>query len=192
MRNSYLAISLYFLTLVSCCAKNVVLLQDPAYLDYMKLQNELVPYKNEADHLGYDHLWAGDYCAFSPLGENQRLIVVPISGFYYECNGDIGPCGSGRGHAAYSDGKVILTCDYCAFYFPTCSSELVVVKWGNRNYLIPENAIPRFAESIKRGAEPRSTPYGGWLLRENDWQLIATGFPDLPDKYKHLLYEKTE
>jgi hypothetical protein len=54
------------------------------------------------------------------------------------------------------------------------------VNWGKRLYLLHPDDISAFHAAIASKEEPRSSEFGQFLLRENDWKIPVTGSPDLP------------
>ena len=54
------------------------------------------------------------------------------------------------------------------------------VNWGRRLYLLRPDDIPAFHAAIASKEEPRSSEFGKFIMRENDWKVPASGFPDLP------------
>jgi hypothetical protein len=58
--------------------------------------------------------------------------------------------------------------------------ELIPVKWGDRNYLIPKYQLSNFRHAIHDGTEPRNHAFGTFLLREGDWDKPVKNAPQLP------------
>jgi hypothetical protein len=58
------------------------------------------------------------------------------------------------------------------------------VRWGERRYLIPKNALSDFVSAINLGREPRDGRRGGFLLAEDDELKLADGLPDLPQAWR--------
>ena len=54
------------------------------------------------------------------------------------------------------------------------------VTWGKRLYLLHPEEIAAFRAAILSKEEPRSSEFGQFLMRENDWKVPVTGSPDLP------------
>ena len=54
------------------------------------------------------------------------------------------------------------------------------VNWGQRLYLLRPDDISAFHAAIANKEEPRSSEFGQFLMRENDWKIPVTGNPDLP------------
>ena len=54
------------------------------------------------------------------------------------------------------------------------------VSWGQRLYLLQPEEIAAFRAAIVSKEEPRSSEFGQFLMRENDWKVPVTGSPDLP------------
>jgi hypothetical protein len=72
---------------------------------------------------------------------------------------------------------------------------LLLVKWGERIYLIDESELRAFSNAINLGLEPRtellSEPYyGSFFLRESDLQKSVNGKPQLPGEWRTFLLSK--
>jgi len=72
---------------------------------------------------------------------------------------------------------------------------LLVVKWGERVYLIDESDLRDFSNAVNLGLEPRpelrSEPYyGSFFLREGDLQKSVSGKPSLPPEWQTFLLSK--
>jgi hypothetical protein len=72
---------------------------------------------------------------------------------------------------------------------------LLLLKWGERIYLVDEKDLGNFTSAINFGLEPRgelkSEPYyGSFYLREGDVQKEVTGRPSLPEKWLAFLLHK--
>ena len=62
-------------------------------------------------------------------------------------------------------------------------NHLRIVPWGDRTYLIEEDLMRSFCESVNWGWEPRDTEYGNALLRDADWLTATTGLPDVSPEW---------
>lgn len=60
-------------------------------------------------------------------------------------------------------------------------SELVIVPWGSRTYLVPPERMVAFAVDAREGREPRGR-LGPYLLRAGDERLPVTGRPEIPSE----------
>ena len=63
------------------------------------------------------------------------------------------------------------------------------IRWGRRIYLVAEDELVAFCNSVNDGDEPRSEAYGMTFLRENDWDVPVVGKPDIPAKVREYLLE---
>jgi hypothetical protein len=61
------------------------------------------------------------------------------------------------------------------------------VRWGEREYLLPDERMLAFANAINAGREPRSGVFGVFYLRQGDELLTANGRPSLEPKWKRFL-----
>jgi len=64
----------------------------------------------------------------------------------------------------------------------------VVVKWGKRIYLIPDDkaSMVEFCHEVRDGVEPRKSGFG-FALRNGDENLLVTGKPAVPAEYRRYL-----
>lgn len=67
------------------------------------------------------------------------------------------------------------------------------IAWGERHYLVPESEILGFVNDVNAAKEPRygggPAAMGGYLKGGED-EILVTGRPDLPEKYRVLLLDK--
>jgi hypothetical protein len=62
------------------------------------------------------------------------------------------------------------------------------IRWGPRLYLIPDEELLRFCNSINEGIEPRNWAWGMFYLRDGDEKKPVGSVPDLPHQWQdHLL-----
>jgi hypothetical protein len=127
--------------------------------------------------------WAGEYCG------DDRLLVAPKAGFLFERLSDIGPFDQNFGDVAVADGRLHLsfTFDNCREGLRGFPAELIPVRWGERQYLLPADDLMRFCNAINSGAEPRQATWGRCLLRRGDEALSVSGWPDLPAEGRDAL-----
>lgn len=76
-----------------------------------------------------------------------------------------------------SGSRIILVAEFSTELMQT---DLQIVEWGDRSYLLSNSEFDDFKKAIQSGVEPRSTIYGEFLLRHGDEQLPADGVPTLP------------
>jgi len=69
------------------------------------------------------------------------------------------------------------------------STELLLVSWGERHYLIPATQILKFINAINAGFEPRKTVSGFFFLKWGDEYKPVAGKPKLPPEYADYLLE---
>ena len=67
------------------------------------------------------------------------------------------------------------------------SERLRRVRWGPREYLIPDERMIEFVNAVNAGAEPRSRGLGIFYLREGDERKPVTGRPDVPEQWRDYL-----
>ncbi len=141
-----------------------------------------------------DHPWAGKYYAGFARGMYLELDVAPQAGFAYTWDTCTNLQSENYGDVSWNDGWLHLQCKLDAekkrYEIP--ATEFVLVRWGQRHYLISLDAMGDFISRIIGGNEPRSVPRsrGGYIfLRDGDWEKPAEGLPELPEDYLAVLRE---
>jgi RNA polymerase sigma factor (sigma-70 family) len=146
--------------------------------------------RNEIVSLG-THPWAGTYHATDQYSAECYLHVAPATGFVFESHL--------KGEAQVVHGRVVQQEGMLTVGHDGDSSEgrllrrdrtLIPVKWGGRTYLVAPLKMGLFGSQVNIGSEPRTETFGSrFLLREGDEATSVTGWPDLPEKYRHFLLE---
>ncbi len=68
--------------------------------------------------------------------------------------------------------------------------DLLLVPWGEREYLVTRHQLTDFCNHINAGWEPRSDEAPGpFLLRDGDAERPAPGLPDLPKEWRKCLFD---
>jgi hypothetical protein len=70
------------------------------------------------------------------------------------------------------------------------AADLVLVRWGERFYLVPKEAGKGFCDEVNNHREPRGIRFGHYYLREGDWGKKVTGLPNVPKEWESLLQKK--
>jgi hypothetical protein len=135
---------------------------------------------------------AGSYYYGDGLGMNFSLVVKPEGRFSFIWRGCLGVYDKNEGGARVVNDHLILTPEQ-----PNESrgnrripTDLVLVHWGERLYLIPKEAAKGFCYEVINDREPRSNPHGEYYLREGDWGKKVTGLPNVPKEWESLLQKK--
>ena len=147
----------------------------------------------EADRLG-NHAWAGNYYEGDGLGENVSFTVAPHTGYVFEWHGCLGLYGLNYGAVAWTNGSIRLSFTFeNKPGFGGIAPELIPISWKSRHYLVPAEDVVGFCNAVNQGREPRANVHGRYLLRNGDEKKLATGFPEMPDRYRaYLLAEPIE
>ena len=74
--------------------------------------------------------------------------------------------------------------------FGATPTDFVVVRWGDRLYLIPKEDGKRFCNEVKLGREPRSNLHGRFYLRRGDCDKKVTGLPTVPKEWESWLQKQ--
>ena len=64
------------------------------------------------------------------------------------------------------------------------------VTWGRRTYLLSDDEIPEFCNSVNLKSEPRSRPDGEFYLRAGDWNEPVENAPTFPPEWAAYLLTK--
>lgn len=144
--------------------------------------------REEAGKADPAHPWAGIYHGFggiylAPSGRYCAVTHYCISPFVS------GDCGKIR-----VEGDRIATSGWRR---PRSSNShgppYLRVAWGGRRYLVPESAILDFVNNVNAAAEPvyeGGPSASAAYLRSGDSEILVTGQPELPEKYRALLLPK--
>ena len=154
-----------------------------------KLQTRESAIQNEIDELK-SHSWAGRYL-YGGLTSSFQLSIAPESGFAFSSRGCVGIYGLNYGTVQATDGMLKLVPREenrrgDTWGIPT---ELLLISWGERHYLIPATQILKFINAINAGFEPRKTVSGLFFLKWGDEYKPAAGKPKLPPEYADYLLE---
>jgi hypothetical protein len=71
--------------------------------------------------------------------------------------------------------------------FARLTGGIILVRWGDRRYLIAEWDHWSFCDAIRSGEEPRGRSLGRFFLREGDWEKPVVGLPDVPEEWRSFL-----
>lgn len=132
-----------------------------------------------------EHDWAGSY--FEGDGYvMQHIAVAPKNGATYvygHCtdlfaDGDHGP-------VKEIDGGIRVAWALSSIR----RTDFVVIRWGERRYLMIPEAIPYFCAAVRSGDEPRTEAHGDFFLRAGDESLQVQGDPQLPPGFEKCLRE---
>ena len=145
----------------------------------------------EVSTLGNDH-WAGSYYYGDGLGVNVSLDLAPKAGFVFEWRGCMGVYDRNYGTVEEKDGIINLNCELenKREGFQGIDTKLVLIKWGERRYLIGTDQIVDFCNAVNSGDEPRMGCHGFFLLHQDDCDKKVKGFPPVPAKYRPYLLKQ--
>ncbi len=121
---------------------------------------------------------AGKYYLGRGLGFNYTLTIHPGGTFSYTWRGCLGVYAEVSGSAFLRNGELVL--EPSSRKNQRLDTRFLPLRWGGRQYLVPSEQLPDFANQVKERREPRSGPLGDAYLREGDWNKPVTGEPDLP------------
>jgi hypothetical protein len=137
--------------------------------------------------------WAGSY-SMVPGGEVslENLRWSPQAGFV---NVYVYTCESALRYLNFGSVTVSPTTVQMLPEYPPASGRktaqvemYVKVKWGDRHYLIEEDRLEDFCDSISgTGIHKEGILERGFWLKSSDWEKKTHGQPLLPPEYKHLL-----
>jgi hypothetical protein len=139
-----------------------------------------------------DHPWAGSYYQGDGRGVNQRIILSPKAGFVFTWHGCLGLYDRNFGDVRQENDTLTLKLAYpnSRKGFQGIASDLVLIRWGERRYLVAVDEVIEFCNAINSGGEPRIQAHGHFLMRDKDWEKKAEGVPKLPEKYLGFLLKE--
>lgn len=135
------------------------------------------------------HAWAGDYFAGNGTSANISVTLAPSAGYVFEWHGCFGLYDRNYGAITPANGRLRLSFTFknTREGFEGIAPELVVVPWGERRYLVPSDDLIGFCNHVNKGAEPRTTADGFYLLRRGDENKDVRHFPEIPTEYRDYL-----
>ena len=139
-----------------------------------------------------DHPWAGSYYQGDGTGVNQRILLSPKAGFVFTWHGCLGLYDRNFGEVRQEKDVLTLKFTYpnSRKGFQGIASDLVLIRWGERRYLVPADEVAEFCNAVNSGGEPRSHAYGRFLLRDKDWEKKVEGTPKLAEQYLGFLLKE--
>lgn len=157
-------------------------------------KKRLAAIREELGHV-MPHPWAGEYVRGASPGAVESLAIAPGSGFASLTHDAVGL-------VEWSYGRVYELGDRVVFVSEETSAEsdearsntqLLVVPWGERRYLLFEHEIAEFCDAVNRGIEPALDPKAGspFLIRKGDLTRPVTGRPGVPPEFVPLLLERS-
>lgn len=140
-----------------------------------------------------DGSWGGVYTKNDPdipCGHETIMVISPSGYYTYEARNCMDGGRMDIGYSQQRDNSVIeLNTRYYnnrkygyQKYIPIKIQqlEMIVIPWGDREYLMSAGTIPFFKKAIESGEEPRDAVRGNFLLRDGDWRHKVSGKPEFP------------
>ncbi len=137
----------------------------------------------------------GEYYSGDGLGMNMSLSIKADGRYSFAWDGCLGRYAQSEGAIRAASELLVLAASNAigAAEGLLLPSRLLIVRWGDRLYLVPEDKGPLFAAHVVRGHEPRVGANGWFMLRRSDWDRPARGLPDVrPEWQKWLLRAPVE
>lgn len=137
----------------------------------------------------------GDYYCGDGRGFNWNFSLRADGSYSFASHGHMGPYADSKGRVRLNAASLTLELTDGAprLLEAPLPLALVVVRWADRRYLVPEHEGARFAAHVARAWEPRADKYGWFLLRQSDWAKPVRGLPELPERWhKWLLRSPVE
>lgn len=104
------------------------------------------------------HDWAGEYRGGTGFGDASSLLLAPSSGYLYVNYGCVGIADRNYGTVVLKDGPIRLS-----FTFENTqhgpfgiASEMALVKWDERRFLISANELIGFCNKVNQGVAQHS------------------------------------
>lgn len=135
-----------------------------------------------------EHPWAGVYSIWLGMG-SKCLLIAPEAGFLYEEYGCMGVYGRDFGSVTQVNGTLVLEGAFIGD--DRMDSQLTIVPWGERVYLIPPDRMLDFCNMINRELVPKFVME--FLRQDEAAKLPVEGWPLVPAEYEgYLLPEPVE
>jgi hypothetical protein len=139
--------------------------------------------------------WAGEYSNGIEFGRNSRIKLAPHAGFTHSRGSACGRTYDANFGAVVVRGNRLslryeLPNDEAHF---GGSREFVIVRWGQRIYLLPEEELGPFVNAVNSGKEPHKhciPSCAPFLVRRGDDEKPVSGTPDLPAEYRRRLLDR--
>jgi hypothetical protein len=138
--------------------------------------------------------WAGEYSSGIELGRNIRIRVAPQAGFTFAWRGCLGVYDVNFGPVVVRGNHLSLRYelphDGAGLGVPR---DFVIVRWGQRVYLLPEDELGAFVNAVNSGKEPHRHCIPScepFLVRSGDDEKPVSGTPDLPVEYRRRLLDR--
>jgi hypothetical protein len=111
------------------------------------------------------------------------------STFTFHWVGCTGPIASATGRYRFDGDDLQLTATSNAFRRDphTFADVMHRIRWGAREYLVPDARMLAFVNAINGGREPRSDGFGLFYLRAGDEELAVSGAPALGPRWSKFL-----
>jgi hypothetical protein len=140
-----------------------------------------------------DHRWAGEYYVGDGLGVNVSLSLAPANGFVFTWHGCLGLYDQNWGEVSEDEAGVIHL--KCAFDnnregFQGIATEMLLVPWGERRYLVPVDEMVAFCNHVNTGSADREGRHTLFAMRRGDERKRIDGAPDVPERYRRFLLAK--
>jgi hypothetical protein len=133
---------------------------------------------------------AGDYYLGDGLGLNWSLSLDADHRFAFTWRGCLGLYGASAGEWRLDGDRLrLIASGEPEGMAKRAPLEYLVVRWGPRTYLVKADDVVDFCNQINRQWEPRDDAHGMVYLRDGDWDLLATGRPQLPKKYEAYILD---
>ncbi len=131
------------------------------------------------------HPWAGSYYQGDGLGANLTLTLAPRAGAAYQWHGCLGLYDQNHGPVSETEGRLTVEWAFPGGGFARGTPrEYLLVRWGQRRYLVPTAEVLEFCRDALAGREPRDWRLGRYYLRVGDEGKPATGQPVLPKGFE--------
>ena len=139
-----------------------------------------------------NHEWAGEYYEGDGLGENVSLVIAPKHGYVFEWHGCLGLYDRNYGDVTSTNDRIQFSFAFTNKQegFEGIASEFILIRWGDRKYLVPANAVVGFCNDVNSGREPRKQPHGRFLLRRGDETKKSSGSPAVPPEFQAYLIKQ--
>lgn len=159
---------------------------DPALVRQVQAQTQQL---RAASTTQPSHPYAGAYYQGDGLGANMRLELGPSGEYTFTWHGCLGLYHMNHGTVSFDGTAVDLHPQLKRLKGDSLRVDLhlLVVRWGERRYLIAPENMKWFIDCVNRSSEPRTGLHGIGYLRVGDEKIAVSSDPGLPAEYRDQL-----
>ena len=116
-------------------------------------------------------------------------MLAPSAGYLFEWRGCLGLYDRNYGTVVVANEKPCETITFKSTRvgYKGSAPEKVLIRWGERRYLVAADDVVGFCNQVNQGREPRANVHGATFMRSGDERKKVEGLPELPEQYRDYL-----